>query len=208
MCGHTLGDLAARIDRPVPTELRRAKGWVGQLIEALLGAHHTSAPGPDLPALGIEIKTVPIDSKGRPRESTWVCSAPLGADADCDWLRSPPKAKLARVLWMPVQAAPDLKIAERRVGSCLLWSPNSAQERILRDDWNDLAGLIAAGWAQSATAHRGTALQLRPKAADASITAWGIDNEGAPIRVRPLGFYLRRPFVEKILAHHFQMTGG
>ena len=206
LCGRALGELARPLGWGVPDSLRRAKGWVGQLIEARLGAPGSTAAGPDLPNLGVEIKTVPIDRRGRPRESTWVCRAPLTAAPG--WSDSPARAKLARVLWVPVQSEPSLPIGQRRVGTSLLWSPSPAEEAILRDDWSLLSALIADGWAGSASAHAGRALQLRPKAADASVTAWGVDDEGDPIRVRPLGFYLRRRFVEAVLAAHFQMIGG
>ena len=190
----------------MPDDLRRAKGWVGRLIETLLGASAAGpVSGPDLPDLGIEIKTVPVDAKGRPRESTWVCRAPLDARAFLRWEGSAVRAKLARVLWVPVQSDPDVPVGERRVGTALLWSPSPAQEAVLKDDYLHLSGLIAEGWASSASAHRGMALQLRPKAANASVLAWGIDDEGDPIRVRPLGFYLRRAFVEGLLAEHFQI---
>lgn len=147
---------------------------------------------------------MPLDARGRPRESTWVCRAPLDTRALAGWDDSPARAKLARVLWVPVQAWPGLAVGDRRVGTCLLWSPTDEQEAILRGDYAELSALIAGGWARSASAHRGQALQLRPKAAHARVTAWGIDDEGDPIRVRPMGFYLRRPFVESVLAQHFQ----
>ncbi len=208
LCGLTLGRLALGLGWKVPTSLRRAKGWVGRLIEAHLGAGGSTRAGPDLPHLGIEIKSVPIDRRGRPRESTWVCQAPLDHQILAPWDTSPARAKLNRVLWVPVQADPAVPVVHRRVGTSLLWSPSPTEEAILRQDWTDLSSLIGEGWAMSASAHRGRALQLRPKAANASVTAWGIDDAGDPIRVRPLGFYLRRPFVEGILATHFQMAGG
>ena len=208
LCGRTLSRLAADLGWPVPDSLRRAKGWVGQLIEARLGACAASRAGPDLPQIGVEIKTVPIDRLGRLRESTWVCRAPLQSEARVSWVESPARAKLARVLWVPVQADPSVPVANRRVGTSLLWSPDPEQEEILREDWNVLSSLIGDGWAASASAHCGVALQLRPKAANATVTAWGIDDEGDPVRVRPLGFYLRRRFVEGIFSAHFQMVGG
>ena len=208
LSGHTLQTLAEAEGWSVPPDLRHAKGWVGRLIETCLGATAGSRAGPDLPDLGIEIKTVPIDQRSRPCESTWVCQAPMGVDALVSWSESPARAKLARVLWVPVQATRSLSVRERRVGSCLLWSPAPNEEAILRQDWSDLSTLIGSGWAASATAHRGQALQLRPKAADASVMAWGVDDEGDPVLVRPLGFYLRRRFVDALLAAHFQMAGG
>ena len=40
--------------------------------------------------------------------------------------------KLSRVLWVPVEGARHIPLAERRVGSPLLWSPSEEEERLLR----------------------------------------------------------------------------
>src|SRR5688572_2499417 len=70
------------------------KGKVGELVERALGATAGNAATPDFPALGVELKTVPIDGRGAPRESTYVCTAPL-ADADrAEWTTSRVRQKL------------------------------------------------------------------------------------------------------------------
>jgi DNA mismatch repair endonuclease MutH len=49
------------------------------------------------------------------------------------------------------------------------------------------------------TAHQGTALQIRPKAADSSIQTTAIDEDGNVIKTSPRGFYLRSSFTTAIL---------
>lgn len=77
MAGFTLAQLAAEAGVAVPKDLRRDKGWVGQLIELQLGASAGSKPEQDFPELGIELKTIPVDPQGKPLETTFVCVAPL-----------------------------------------------------------------------------------------------------------------------------------
>ena len=60
LAGKTLGELAWKHGRSVPKDLRRAKGWFGQLIEETLGATAASLAEPDFQQLGIELKTIPI----------------------------------------------------------------------------------------------------------------------------------------------------
>ena len=79
IAGTTLGELAGRFGLVAPPDLRRAKGFVGQLIERALGAARSSRPGPDFDELGVELKTLPVDARGRPVESTFVCTIPLRA---------------------------------------------------------------------------------------------------------------------------------
>lgn len=203
LAGRSLAYLAEGLGRPVPADLRRHKGWVGQLIEAALGCVAGSAAGPDFPRLGIELKTIPIDAEGVPRETTFVCTAPLMALGQLSWTESPVRKKLARVLWIPVEADPALPLARRRVGSPCLWSPSPEEDARLQADWDELSGLVADGFVESITAHRGHWLQIRPKAANRRQRTWGADDEGDPIRTLPRGFYLRRDFTSALLARRF-----
>ena len=101
LAGYTLSEVAARFGWRVPVDLRRHKGWIGNLVELALGASAGSRPVPDFPELGIELKTLPVQADGSPRESTFVCTAPLGG-LDVPWAESWVRKKLSRVLWMPV----------------------------------------------------------------------------------------------------------
>ncbi len=203
LAGRSLGHLAQGLQRPMPEDLTRHKGWVGQLVEHALGGIAGSAAGPDFPELGIELKTIPIDAAGVPKETTFVCTAPLKVIGDLEWFESPVRKKLARVLWIPVQAERDMPLAERRVGSPCLWSPSPEEDEILQADWNELSGLVADGYVESITAHRGRWLQIRPKAANNKQRTWAEDDQGDPIRTLPRGFYLRRDFTIQLLARSF-----
>jgi DNA mismatch repair protein MutH len=207
LAGHPLGALAARLEVPVPPDLSRAKGWVGQLLERALDAPGTSRAGPDFPELGVELKTLPVDAAGAPRESTFVCTLPLARSGGLPWPRSPARAKLSRVLWLPVEADPVRPLADRRVGHPLLWSPSPAEEATLAADWDALVELVEAGFVESLTAHRGRALQVRPKAADARARTWAPGATGDPVRTLPRGLYLRRDFTRAVLARHFRLPG-
>jgi DNA mismatch repair protein MutH len=115
-------------------------------------------------------------------------------DADrAEWPTSWVRAKLARVLWVPLVGE------ERRVGEAFFWSPTAEQDEVLRVDFDDALGAIALGHVEALTAHAGRWLQVRPKARDgaARTTAWG--REGERIPTVPRGFYLRALFTGAIL---------
>jgi DNA mismatch repair protein MutH len=196
--GRTIAELAGSLGVPLPPDPRRAKGFVGALVERALGASAGSSAVPDFEGLGIELKTLPVDRAGRVRESTFVCSASIGA-LDPDWSASRVRAKLRRVLWLVVERDRAALPAHRRLGAALLWSPDPTSEAILRADYEELASAICAGHVESIDARRGRALQLRPKAQDASVRTRAFDAEGAPFRAAPRGFYLRAAFTASIL---------
>jgi DNA mismatch repair protein MutH len=206
LAGMTLGQLAPLHGVVVPPDLRRAKGFVGQLVERALGAKKSSRPGPDFEALGIELKTLPVDARGQPVESTFVCTIPLLAVGDLEWERSPVRAKLARVLFVPVEGERAKPVGERRLGAPLLWSPSAEDEADLRFDWDELAGRIGRGDIESITGHLGRFLQVRPKAADSHAERRAVDGDGVSFSTLPRGFYLRATFTGRIVRENYHVV--
>lgn len=191
--------LAAELGADVPADLRRAKGFVGELLERALGATAGARDAPDFAEIGVELKTVPVDRDARPRESTFVCKVSFDAIGHESWESSRVRRKLAHVLWLPVEAEPSVPIAERRIGSAVRWVLGGEIERALRGDWEDLAGRLGAGDAPVVRAHEGALLQLRPKAAHSGIRELAPAADGGSLSALPLGFYLRPVFTERIL---------
>ncbi|WP_075183153.1 DNA mismatch repair endonuclease MutH [Pantoea sp. 1.19] len=205
LAGCTMAELAARAGIPVPRDLKRHKGWVGMLLELHLGASAGSKPEQDFAHLGVELKTIPVDSAGRPLETTFVCVAPLTGNTGVTWAGSHVRHKLSRVLWIPVEGDRAIPLAERRIGSPLLWSPSGAEEAMLRRDWEELMELIVLGKVEQITARHGEVLQLRPKAANSRALTEACGENGQPILTLPRGFYLKKPFTAALLARHFHL---
>lgn len=213
LAGRRLGELARERQGVLPDDLARQKGRVGMVIERLLGADAGVAPCPDFLELGIELKTVPIDASGKIKETTFVCTASIAHMQQETWRTSRVRKKLACVLWVPVESAPNLPLAERRVGAALLWRPDEEEEALLRQDWEDLSDVLCRGFADSITARRGHVLQVRPKARHArvrqTLVPVGAVCAEDSIQSLPRGFYLRRCFTERILHRGLAMpTAG
>lgn len=203
LAGFTLGELAAMAHLPIPPDLKRDKGWIGILLEIWLGASAGSKPEQDFAALGVELKTIPVDAQGRPLETTFVCVAPLTGNSGVTWETSHVRHKLKRVLWIPVEGDRAIPLAERHVGAPLLWSPNKEEDRLLRMDWEELMDLIVLGQVERITARHGEVLQLRPKAANSKALTEAVGTHGEPILTLPRGFYLKKNFTAALLSRHF-----
>ncbi|MEO6574127.1 MAG: MutH/Sau3AI family endonuclease, partial [Polyangiaceae bacterium] len=141
------------------------KGKLGVLIEDALGANAGSGAVHDFPGLGVELKTIPVDEERRPRESTFVCTIALREAESVEWESSWVRAKLGRVLWVPIETPKTSPWQERTVLEPLLWSPSPDEEAGLRADFEELMGMIAIGQIEALTARDGRWLQVRPKAA-------------------------------------------
>lgn len=200
---HALSELSlqelARRHQVQTTHLH--KGWAGQLLEVALGAAAQSRPEPDFIELGVELKTLPVNRQGTPCESTFVCAIP--ALPDSQWKGSRVQRKLATVLWIPILTEKGVSLLQRRISLPLLWSPTVAEEKLLREDWEELTELILLGKAAALTAHHGQVLQVRPKAAHSRVLRHGIDSEGESHFIVPRGFYLRTQFTANIIRQHY-----
>lgn len=203
MAGLTYQELADEAGMAVPPDLKRDKGWVGQLLEWHLGADAGSKPQQDFVELGIELKSIPISYTGKPLETTFVCVAPLTGVHGLTWEQSHVRQKLSRVLWIPVEGEREIPLAERKVGSPLLWTPSAEEEAELKADWEELMELIVLGQVEQITARHGEALQLRPKAANSRALTEAYSATGKPFKTLPRGFYLRTQFTAKILERYF-----
>ena len=207
LAGLSVGALARRLDQALRADVVRTKGRVGELVERALGATAGTLDHPDFPHLGVELKTIPVDARGRVRESTHVCYLSLDEVELDEWEDSRVWRKLRRVLWVPVEASTAGPLAGRRLGQPVLWSPDDQQLALIRGDWMDLVGRIAVGGIEEITAHMGQVLQIRPKARDSSVTTEVMGPEGEVLSTVPRGFYLRARFTERILSDGLQAVG-
>jgi len=201
LVGVTLADLADAMGLPVPVGAVRTKGWPGQIIERELGAGEGGVRGPDFAALGVELKTVPVDPELTPRESTAVCQIDPVAISGESWETSYVRHKLARVLFVALEVRDDARdVGERRVASVRLWSPSPAEDQVLRADFElFVRGFFRVGRAAEITGHHGVALQVRPKGRNAADVRSAYGPDGAPVRIGKSGFYLRPSFVGPIV---------
>ena len=204
IAGLSFGELATQLSIPVPPDLKRDKGWVGMLLETALGATAGSKAEQDFRHLGIELKTIPINAQDYPLETTFVSLAPLIQNSGVNWQNSHVRHKLSRVLWIPIEGSRSIPLAERRIGTPILWQPSEQQERQLQRDWEELMDYIVLGQLDKINARLGEVLQLRPKGANSKSLTKGIGKHGEIIDTLPLGFYLRKAFTHEILQQFVQ----
>jgi DNA mismatch repair protein MutH len=208
LAGQTVGELARAQGFRVPRDLRRHKGFVGQLVERGLGARAGSEPEPDFPSLGVELKTIPLSPKGRPMESTYVCLARLDGRESERFEASFVAKKLARVLFVPVVFTDDEPLAERHFGMPFLWEPSAEDQRRLATDFERLGARIRLGQVERVRGHEGVVLQLRPKALKRNDMTMGVSEDGWVVAVRPRGWYLRATFTAELVRRAFSAQLG
>ena len=121
-------------------------------------------------------------------ETTFVSLAPLIQNSGVNWQNSHVRHKLSRVLWIPIEGSRSIPLAERHIGTPILWQPSEQQERLLQRDWEELMDYIVLGQLDKINARLGEVLQLRPKGANSKSLTKGIGKHGEIIDTLPLGF--------------------
>lgn len=192
LSGRSVPQLAHDLETIAPAVGVHTKGKVGALIEAALGATGGSRAEHDFPALGVELKTVPVDASRKPRESTYVCRIALREADRAEWETSWARRKLSHVLFVPIH--------NELILTPIFWRPTLEEDRAMRADFDELMGTIGAGRIEDITAHDGEILQIRPKARDGSVRVNTFDRDGELVSTIPRGFYLRARFVATLLA--------
>ncbi|MBI2372709.1 MAG: DNA mismatch repair protein MutH [Deltaproteobacteria bacterium] len=165
IAGLSLGQLADLVDVPVPRDSRDAKGFGGQLVERALGGSAGNLSEPDFQALGIELKTVPIDSKGAPAEATFVVTLDPRELITERFEQSRVLHKLRHVLFIPIEGQRSLIPAIRRIGSPVLYSPTKPHLEKLSRDYEDLARRCLLEGPEGLDGELGEWLCVRPKSA-------------------------------------------
>jgi DNA mismatch repair protein MutH len=198
--GLSFAQLATELGVSVPMDPVQRKGWLGVLVEKALGTTAGTEAKPDFHHLGIELKTLPINARGTPVESTFVTSINLLTIHHEHWETSQCYSKLKHVLWLPIEGDERIAFAHRRIGRAFLWSAMQEEENVLKRDWTELSFMLGSGQLADVDARMGVYLQVRPKAANARSVCYGFDAEGNKILTLPRGFYLRPSFTEKILS--------
>lgn len=204
IAGKKISELAEIIQTDIPHDLKRVKGWLGDLIEIYLGADFNNKAEPDFAHLGIELKTLPLNKNNVPAESTYICTAPIN-NMELNWENSRVKKKLNKILWVPIESSKEIPIRDRKIGTPFLWQPTKEEEEILAKDWEELTNMLCLGEVESLFATYGTYLQIRPKAMHSRILVDTLNTNAELIFVVPKGFYLRASFTSKILKN-MQMT--
>ncbi|HXK00556.1 MAG TPA: DNA mismatch repair endonuclease MutH [Buchnera sp. (in: enterobacteria)] len=202
LSGCSLGELSGMISKVIPTVLKKNKGFIGYLLEEILGAGSGNKAQQDFLDIGVELKTIPINKKNIPLESTFVCSVPLKKNIALVWNNSYFYKKIKRILWIPIQGEKDVPVSDRLIGKPFLWTPNSMQENLIRSDWEELMDLIILGGIEDITGKNGTVLQVLKRSSNCSYLTHAIGKHGEVIFTVPRYFYLKKTFTFTILKHH------
>ncbi|MBK4775694.1 DNA mismatch repair endonuclease MutH [Candidatus Pantoea edessiphila] len=200
LAGFTLENLANNAGLLIPNDLKINKGWIGRLMEIYLGVNSYNKPEQDFVHLGIELKTIPIDSLGCPIENTFICTTSLIKNISSTWKKSNIRNKLSNILWIPVEGNNNIPLKMRRIGRSFLWNPSIKEDMILRKDWEEIMDMIVFNRINYVNNYRGVFLQLKAKTSSCRSLNRTISKESEIILTLPRSFYLKKDFTKIIVS--------
>lgn len=149
------------------TDPRRGRQEVGHAIESWFGIPPNASPGPDFPAAGIELKTVPLvrgEDGTRVKERTVVSLIDYRGIVSEEWETASVRKKL-RILFVFFEHLADMPKEEFPIRHVLLWEPHGEVEAQIRRDWETIRDKVRAGRAHELSEADGRILGPCTKAA-------------------------------------------
>ncbi|XBC44392.1 MAG: DNA mismatch repair endonuclease MutH [Buchnera aphidicola (Schlechtendalia peitan)] len=200
--GYSIKELAYSISKPLPVCLKNNKGFIGILIESLLGVITNNRISPDFCELNIELKTIPICSEGYPLENTFICYVPLFKNIGLTWESSYIYKKIRKILWIPIQGSRNSEFFNKKVGHAFIWSPSILEDNYLKKDWEEFMDYIILGKVNKIKSQYGSVLQVKKKSKRNVLTKY-INEYGKISLTVPRAFYFRKKFTYSLLKNAF-----
>ncbi len=166
--GLRLGDIpGARFTAEDP---RRGRQEAGHAVEAWFGIPPNPSAGPDFPAAGIELKTVPLEmtSNGpRIKERTVISLIDFDQIWRETWASASVRKKL-KILFVFFEHLPGRPKEEFPIHSVTLWQPTGPIEEQIRRDWETVRDKVLQGRAHELSEADGRILGPCTKGASAA----------------------------------------
>lgn len=191
--GAKISDLVELLEIEKPKNSVHAKGFVGQIIEYILGAHAKNQALPDFTNLDLELKTMPVDENLNPLESTFLCHANL-KNVETNFYKSTLYKKIRFILFVFIKTSKNTNVLDREIVGFYFYKASDEDLKIFKADFDELNDLIVQGFANNINARIGTYIQMRPKCATGNDLTEYYDENCEIKYTRPRGFYLRRSF--------------
>lgn len=153
------------------------KTGVGNLVEWFLGKPPNNSDEPDIPELGIEVKTIPLELRGKgvkslgPKEPTSLTMIDFARVAEQDWNEAYVRKKLQRILWVPYVHNYDDK-REHTFCEPFLWTPPEGDVPQLKEDYGVVRAVIREGRPHELSEQLSVVLAARRKGQKGSTTTY------------------------------------
>lgn len=196
-------ELAETLGYDISKDPKSMKSAAGDIAELVAGKKPDSLPQADLSEFDIEVKTVPLDLRGYPRENTKITALNYASLLTEEWATSHVYEKVRVVLFVPIVKEETNRPDSWYVRSPFIWMPSRDQLGVMREDWETIQEMVQSGEQLAASVGQyliaNTSGQGRGRDARTYQLA-----DGRTIEVKTRAFFLRKSFVAEILKANIQ----
>jgi DNA mismatch repair protein MutH len=200
LTGHTAGEVATAVGLDSFNESPSAKGktGVGALVERYMGKAADSLKEPDLPEIGVEVKSLPMKRRGKGwtvKEPTSITMIDYFVVAREDWEGAYVRRKLDSVLWFPYEHnSVDKRLAKFR--RPFLWHPEESDLPVMEADYRVVKSEVLRGRAHELSESLSKVLGARRKGEKGSMRPQPFSQEMARSRAWALKAAYTRPILQ------------
>ena len=192
-------ELAETLGYDISKDPKSMKSAAGDIAELVAWKKPDSLPQADLSEFDIEVKTVPLDLIGSPRENTKITALNYKSLLKEKWETSHVYEKVRVVLFVPIVKEDVDRPEAWYVRSPFIWMPSRDQFAVIRKDWETIRRMVRRG---EKLTTKGVGEYL---IANTSGQGKGRDDrsyqlaDGRTIDVKTRAFFLRKKFVAEVL---------
>lgn len=179
------------------------------MVDFLVGGEAGSNPEPDIPSLGIEVKTIPIGRGARVLQPTKVTMINYGDLFDTGWWESGAFHKLRSVLFVPIVKFDPSRPDQWFIRRPFLWLPNETELSRLKADYDEVREIVKLKEfhrISSANPPKGQGLALHPKPSAANSKIRRTYHVGdTTVALLPRAWMLRPAFTQSLVTHNLKL---
>lgn len=196
-------ELAETLTYDISKDPKSMKAAAGDIAEIVAGKKPDSLPEADFSQFDIEVKTVPLDLMGHPRENTKITALNYTRLLTEEWATSHVYEKVRVVLFVPIVKEDTKRPDSWYVRSPFIWMPSRGQLSVIRNDWETIQGMVQRGEQLAAKIGQYLIANTSGQGKGRDERTYHLLN-GRAIKVKTRAFFLRKTFVSEILEANIQ----
>ena len=208
--GKTIGQIK---DEMSIARSKMVKGASGLIVENLLGIPNNNRDGADIPEIGCEIKTLPLqknrDGAIKAKEPTAIQMINYVEVAKETWETAKLRGKIDLTFWVVYLAKKDGKALNQNdyvIVDYFLDHPDDVQNSVFKKDWEEIQEYIKTGRADLLSCSMGEYLEPKTKGKNNQDKTDAPDGKGGTIKARRRAFYYKKKYTNTAIIPNLDLS--
>lgn len=212
--GESRGKTIGQIKTQLHIERNKmVKGASGLIVENLLGIKNNNRDSADIPAIGCEIKVLPLQKNRngeiKSKEPTAIQMINYMEVAKETWDTAKLRNKINLTFWvvyLAKQGGKTLAQDNYVIVDYFLDHPTDIQNGIFRKDWEEIQQYIIEGKADMLSCSMGTYIEPKTKGANNRDTSEAPDGKGGTMKARRRAFYYKKNYTNTAIIPNIDLS--